>query len=248
VALGAGPGPAAVSEGPGGPGGLSGPDEPDVPDVPNVPDGLDAERYAALAAALADAARRTGSARGPVAPRLGAWRNVPSQPQVKRFLSEPGSATGGREHEVRYRLEQGHPVPEGFDGVAVVSATADRVVLDIGGVRRAFEVAGYAERVFVDSPFGSVALTVPPRFPVPQDQAAPGSLRAPMPGTVIRTGEFAPGDRVVIGQPLLWLEAMKMEHVITAPATGTLTELTVEVGRQVELGAVLAVVKEETGS
>ena len=40
---------------------------------------------------------------------------------------------------------------------------------------------------------------------------------------------------------------MKMEHVITAPVTGTLTELTAEVGRQVELGTVLAVVKEEPG-
>ncbi|MDX6356544.1 MAG: propionyl-CoA carboxylase alpha chain, partial [Streptomyces sp.] len=164
--------------------------------------------------------------------------------QAKRFFIQPG----GREHEVRYRLERGRLVPEGFDGVAVVSAAPDRVVLEIGGVRRTFDVADYAEQVFVDSPFVSVSLTVPPRFPDPQEQAAPGSLRAPMPGTVIRIGEFGAGDRVVIGQPLLWLEAMKMEHVITAPATGTLTELTAEVGRQVELGAVLAVVKEESGS
>jgi propionyl-CoA carboxylase alpha chain len=68
-----------------------------------------------------------------------------------------------------------------------------------------------------------------------------------MPGTVIRIGDFSPGDRVAAGQPLLWLEAMKMEHVIAAPVGGTLTELTAEVGHQVELGAVLAVVKEETG-
>ncbi|TJZ97101.1 hypothetical protein FCI23_49970 [Actinacidiphila oryziradicis] len=78
-------------------------------------------------------------------------------------------------------------------------------------------------------------------------QSREGSLRAPMPGTVIRIGEFFPGDQVRAGQPLLWLEAMKMEHVITAPVTGTLTELTAEVGRQVELGTVLAVVKEEPG-
>lgn len=64
-----------------------------------------------------------------------------------------------------------------------------------------------------------------------------------MPGTVIRIGEFLPSDQVRAGQPLLWLEAMKMEHVITAPVTGTLTELTAEVGRQVELGTVLAVVR-----
>jgi propionyl-CoA carboxylase alpha chain len=66
-----------------------------------------------------------------------------------------------------------------------------------------------------------------------------------MPGTVVRTSGLAAGDRVEAGQPLLWLEAMKMEHVIAAPAAGTLLELTAEVGRQVELGAVLAVVKEE---
>lgn len=40
---------------------------------------------------------------------------------------------------------------------------------------------------------------------------------------------------------------MKIEHVITAPVTATLTDLTAEVGRQVELGTVLAVVKEEPG-
>ena len=200
-------------------------------------------RFAALAAALADAAGRTGAVGGPVTARLGGWRNVPSQPQVKRFRSEPD----GREYEVRYRLGRDGLTAEEYQGVVLVSAAAGRVVLEIAGVRRVFGVAAYAERVFVDSPFVSIALTALPRFPDPEDQAAAGSLRAPMPGTVIRIGEFSPGDRVEKGRPLLWLEAMKMEHVIAAPATGTLTELTAEVGRQVDLGAVLAVVKEDTG-
>ena len=47
------------------------------------------------------------------------------------------------------------------------------------------------------------------------------------------------------GQPLLWLEAMKMEHTIAAPADGVVGELRVEAGQQVEVGAVLAVVGEE---
>ena len=51
---------------------------------------------AALAAALADAAPRPGA---PLAARFGGWRNVPSQPQTKRYRSEPD----GTEHEVRYR-------------------------------------------------------------------------------------------------------------------------------------------------
>ncbi|WP_433893647.1 acetyl/propionyl/methylcrotonyl-CoA carboxylase subunit alpha [Streptomyces sp. CA-111067] len=202
-----------------------------------------AERFAALAAALADAAGRAAGG-GPVPVRLGGWRNVASQPQLKRFRSLPG----GREYEVRYRLGRTGLLAEGYrDDVTLVSAGPDRVVLGIAGVQRAFEVAAYVERVFVDSPFVSVSLTALPRFPDPEEHAAAGSLRAPMPGTVIRIGELVPGDRVEAGQPLLWLEAMKMEHVVAAPATGTLIELTAEVGRQVELGAVLAVVKEEKG-
>ncbi|MFG1811766.1 acetyl/propionyl/methylcrotonyl-CoA carboxylase subunit alpha [Streptomyces sp. NPDC049040] len=201
------------------------------------------ERIAALAAALADAARRTGAAGAPVPVRLGGWRNVPSQPQLKRYRSEPG----GRTYDIGYRLDRDGLTADGFEGTRLVRADAGRVALETGGVLRTFEVTAYPERTFVDSPFGSAAFTVLPRFPDPEQSAAPGSLRAPMPGTVVRTAGLAPGDRVEAGQPLLWLEAMKMEHLIAAPAAGTLLELTADVGRQVELGAVLAVVKEETG-
>ena len=71
---------------------------------------------------------------------------------------------------------------------------------------------------------------------------AAGSLLAPMPGTVARIG-VAVGERVTAGQPLLWLEAMKMEHQIAAPAAGLVAELLVAAGQQVEVGSVLAVVK-----
>lgn len=60
-----------------------------------------------------------------------------------------------------------------------------------------------------------------------------------MPGNVIRLGA-AIGDTVTAGQPLIWLEAMKMEHTITAPVDGVLAELDVKTGQQVEVGAVLA--------
>ncbi len=48
-----------------------------------------------------------------------------------------------------------------------------------------------------------------------------------MPGSVLRIGA-AVGDTVTAGQPLIWLEAMKMEHTITAPGDGVLAELNVE--------------------
>jgi acetyl-CoA/propionyl-CoA carboxylase, biotin carboxylase, biotin carboxyl carrier protein len=67
------------------------------------------------------------------------------------------------------------------------------------------------------------------------------SLTAPMPGTVtvVKAGV---GDRVVAGQSLLVVEAMKMEHVICAPHPGTVTELDVTPGTTVAMDQVLAVI------
>ncbi|MGW3803339.1 acetyl-CoA carboxylase biotin carboxyl carrier protein subunit, partial [Streptomyces clavifer] len=87
--------------------------------------------------------------------------------------------------------------------------------------------------------------TVLPRFTDPAERTEPGSLLAPMPGTVVRLADgLAPGTAVEAGQPLIWLEAMKMEHRILAPASGTLTALHAAPGLQVEVGALLAVVSD----
>jgi 3-methylcrotonyl-CoA carboxylase alpha subunit len=65
-----------------------------------------------------------------------------------------------------------------------------------------------------------------------------GSLSAPMPGRVIKLMVEA-GAKVAKGQPLLILEAMKMEHTITAPADGTVKEIHYAAGEQVLEGAQL---------
>jgi len=65
-----------------------------------------------------------------------------------------------------------------------------------------------------------------------------GSLRAPMPG-LVKLVRAAAGEHVSKGQPLLVLEAMKMEHVIAAPQTGTIAEIAAE-GAQVSDGTILA--------
>ena len=59
-----------------------------------------------------------------------------------------------------------------------------------------------------------------------------------MPGAVIRV-MVAPGDAVLGGQPLVVVEAMKMEHQIHAPADGTVAEVLVSPGEQVDTGQVL---------
>jgi propionyl-CoA carboxylase alpha chain len=62
-----------------------------------------------------------------------------------------------------------------------------------------------------------------------------------MPGTVVRVA-VAEGDTVHGGQVVCVLEAMKMEHPVTAPAGGVVRQLPVSTGAQVEAGALLAVV------
>jgi 3-methylcrotonyl-CoA carboxylase alpha subunit len=72
--------------------------------------------------------------------------------------------------------------------------------------------------------------------------AADGAILAPMPGKVIAV-DVAEGDAVTAGQRLMVLEAMKMEHALTAPFDGTVTELSASEGAQVQVEAVLAVVE-----
>jgi biotin carboxyl carrier protein len=132
------------------------------------------------------------------------------------------------------------------EDITLVGAQPDRVVLSIAGVERRFDVARYGDDVFVDSPLGPVQLVALSRFPDPDAAVAPGSLLAPMPGSVLRVGA-AQGDTVTAGQPLIWLEAMKMEHTVTAPSDGVLAELNVAPGQQVDVGAVLARVDTQGG-
>ena len=69
-----------------------------------------------------------------------------------------------------------------------------------------------------------------------------GDIISPMPGKVIAV-DVAEGDVVTAGQRLMVLEAMKMEHALTAPFNGTVTQLSASEGGQVQVDALLAVVE-----
>ncbi|HET7075030.1 MAG TPA: biotin carboxylase N-terminal domain-containing protein [Mycobacterium sp.] len=194
-------------------------------------------RLSAIAAALADAAhnRALATVFGSIP---SGWRNVPSGNQVKGYLDDAGD-----EQRIEYRFARGGLALPDDESVRLVSATADEVVLSDGGVDCSFAVTRYGppdnQDVYVDSPRGPVHLTAQPRFPEPGSAVEKGSLIAPMPGNVVRLGAQV-GDAVTAGQPLIWLEAMKMEHTVAAPTDGMVVELNVNTGQQVEVGAVLA--------
>ncbi|HET6626276.1 MAG TPA: biotin carboxylase N-terminal domain-containing protein [Nocardioidaceae bacterium] len=194
-----------------------------------------AVRLSAFAAAvvLAERARHER----PVQQRIPVgWRNVTSAPITTTFGCGSEEVTvewhGGR---TGYRTSD--------ETVHALEATATHALLtDKSGVQRMFAVFVHAEQVDVESALGHVALRRLPRFVDPADQVATGSLLAPMPGTVVRIA-VAQDDPVSAGQPVLVLEAMKMQHTVTAPHDGVLTEIPVAVGQQVASGAVLAVVR-----
>jgi propionyl-CoA carboxylase alpha chain len=197
----------------------------------------DGARLHALVAALARQARNREHAR--IWRRLpSGWRNNPSQPQQVTL------GRRGVDYVVRYAVTRaGLTASVDGDSVDAVvhSCTAERVDLTVGGVRRVFRLAHSGASIDVDSDLGSSEHLLRPRLPEPVDVLAAGSLTAPMPGAVVRV-LVDTGETVAAGQPLVVLEAMKMEHTVAAPVAGTVTEVSVSAGQQVEAGAVLVVV------
>lgn len=190
-------------------------------------------RLSAIAAALADAEHNRASA-GVFSSIPSGWRNLASGYQVKTYRDDADT-----EHRVEYRFTRTGLALPGDPVVQLVSADVDQVVLAQDGVAHGFTVARHGPDVYVDSARGPVHLVALSRFPEPSSAVEQGSLVAPMPGNVIRIGAEV-GDTVTAGQPLIWLEAMKMEHTIAAPADGVLTHVSVNTGQQVEVGAILA--------
>ncbi|WP_328855886.1 ATP-grasp domain-containing protein [Microbispora hainanensis] len=119
----------------------------------------------------------------------------------------------------------------------------DEAAVTLGGVTRKYAVARDHDTVWLAE--GGRAWSVTRHEPGdPKDRqggalAGDGAVRSPMPGTVLLV-KAAEGDRVTAGQPLVVVEAMKMEHTLTAPADGVLAELRVRPGQTVELDAIVA--------
>ena len=145
-------------------------------------------------------------------------------------------------------IEENAPRPIGFrlNADPRVAATlfhkGESRTVDVIGERGAAHATGFVEDartvVFADGQGFEFALESRGSGAA---AAGSGAILAPMPGKVIAV-DVAKGDRVTAGQRLMVLEAMKMEHALTAPFDGTVTELSAATGGQVQVEAVLAVV------
>jgi len=158
-------------------------------------------------------------------------------------------------YDVRYRFgREGHFTVTIDETDAVVAEvhrwSPESLDATIDGIRRTVPVTAVAARplddlgevVHLTAAGTTTPVEVIPRFSPPTSAAPPDGLVAPMPGRVLEV-RTSVGEIVVAGQPLLVLEAMKMEHHMTAPVDGTVVEMLVATGDQVDNGAVLLVIK-----
>ncbi|MEV6982695.1 biotin carboxylase N-terminal domain-containing protein [Sphaerisporangium sp. NPDC051017] len=192
----------------------------------------------ALAAALAEQARDRAQAKVLTTVESG-FRNNRSQLQRRDHV------LGERQIGVGYAL--GRAPRFEVDGaeldVTVVSAAPSAVDLVADGVRRRFAVEVSDDTTYVSWAEGSAELRPVPRFPEAPEQIQPGSLVAPMPGTVVRVAVSA-GEPIAAGQTVIVIEAMKMEHAIAAVAESVVAAVPVVVGQTVDTGQVLIVLDE----
>ena len=201
---------------------------------------VDATR-AAVVAALAEQQQR--DLERELVPNVpSGWRNNYHSPQWVEYT------VGERDLRVEYRHLGDDHFSVWLDGeerdLRVVSWEEPYLVFEDGRHRQRARVIFDGARVFVHSPSFDAALQRKPRFPDKSLAIPAGGCIAPMPGKVIEL-RVAEGDTVQAGQVLLIMEAMKMEHTVTAPHDGSVTTVSVAAGDQVDADALLAVVEQQ---
>ncbi|WP_029010016.1 acetyl-CoA carboxylase biotin carboxylase subunit [Azospirillum halopraeferens] len=166
-------------------------------------------------------------------------------------------------HDLRFRDSDElravtlHFRPEGYEvelgGAAPVRVTGARyesgalaAVIDGVRVRATVVAQGHDLTILSDGSVWRLTLD-DPSARAADAEGGSGRLTAPMPGTVVRV-LAEPGQAVERGTPLMLLEAMKMEHTITAPGRGTVRSVSYAAGDQVSEGVELLVIDiEEEG-
>jgi acetyl-CoA carboxylase biotin carboxylase subunit len=120
----------------------------------------------------------------------------------------------------------------------MLSSTPDVIRIEIDGVQRAFRIAEAGDELFVHSSLGSRVIKRPPRHPMRHAATEQASANSPMPGKVLKI-MVETGQRVSAGDPLIILEAMKMEHTMRAAVDGVVESILVNDGEVVGPGQLL---------
>ena len=179
------------------------------------------------------------------------FRNNRFADQETRFETDAGAVVvryadlGGGRFRVTTEMSDAEPRVSTVRRVAVDGPAV--TVEDERGLRRTARVARDEQTGRWCCQVGgwSVVLREVPRFADRGDESAADGCAAPMPGQIVRV-LVTENEVVETGQPLLIMEAMKMEHTIRAPHGGVVAQLSADEGAQVGEGELLVVVVEPT--
>ncbi|GAA1249269.1 acetyl-CoA carboxylase biotin carboxylase subunit [Prauserella halophila] len=192
----------------------------------------------------------------PAGPRIdpwdvpGGWRLGEPAWNTWRFAGGDGEVTVrvcGRARDAEVVVD----TPAGVSGSASASARLDGGTLTVThqGQSRSYRHARVDGTTWLAAGGRAWALTEH-RLLVDQSSASgrsDGSVTSPMPGTIL-VAEAEPGQEVRTGQRLFVVEAMKMEHTVTAPVDGVITEVKVRVGQALKFDQTMAVIKDSVES
>ena len=169
------------------------------------------------------------------APSGGHWRNSPNRPLRFRYANNPEVWLTPQTSQVWQTYEVS--LVDGQTAQVLKTCAVSWVGdgwLVVDGWRQQVVVAQDGDVWWVQTASALHQLHAQSLLPAPKASAeAGGSLRAPMPG-VVTAVLVAVGEQVVAGQPLLKLEAMKMEHTIRSAADGVVEAIFYQRGEQVE--------------
>jgi acetyl-CoA carboxylase biotin carboxylase subunit len=179
----------------------------------------------------------------------GYWRNNPNRSQQYRFAVHETDAPlevslmpvprSDRQYQITLSMK-----PDVEQEVFLFSYAAHSMVLAVNGHRQRVILAAAGDQWWVQTRLGVVRLQSHSLLPKPlHSTGAGGSLRAPMPGSVLAV-LVEEGEQVQEGQPLMKLEAMKMEHTIRCTAPGIVELIYYKPGDTVEADARLLTIRE----
>ena len=140
---------------------------------------------------------------------------------------------------IRFSI-RGHEIaaPPTDNSIEVLGVEGGQVDALVDGVRNKFQIRQHGDDYFVYSNFVQRTLTRLPRYPRHAGAGSHESANSPMPGQVLRV-LVSEGQTVKAGDPLIALEAMKMEQTIKATMDGVVRAILVKAGQVVAPGQLL---------
>ncbi len=186
------------------------------------------------------------------------WRNLRTRGQRRTWL------LAGEEHQVEYVMRVdcadvmigAWPEPQADGSLAdddrrratvrLLERSPDRQVVELDGRRHVVRIGFDGDVIRTSSAAGSLEWSRPPRFIDHDADSEGGGPICPLPGTVIAV-HVAAGETVTDGQLLMVVEAMKMEHKISAHGDHVVVDVRYAVGDRVDAGDLLVVLESPEG-